>query len=68
MPDLTRIIFTVLQTAATSTLLFDNKLMELDDLCGDQGCSQKVEEKLVIAPFSEHMKKNVVIAQHLAKV
>ncbi|KAJ2962443.1 hypothetical protein NQZ79_g2366 [Umbelopsis isabellina] len=59
--------FVLLQTAATSTLLFDNKLMELDDLCGDQGCSQKVEEKLVIAPFSEHMKKNVVIAQHLAK-
>ncbi|KAG2172275.1 hypothetical protein INT43_004816 [Umbelopsis isabellina] len=57
----------MLQTAATSTLLFDNKLIELDDLCGDQGCSQKVEGKLVIAPFSEHMQKNVVIAQHLAE-
>jgi hypothetical protein len=58
----------VLETAATSTLLFDNKLIELDDLCDNQGCSPKVEGKLVIAPHSEHIEKNMGIAQHLAKV
>ncbi|CAM0140522.1 unnamed protein product [Umbelopsis sp. WA50703] len=59
--------FTLLETAATSTLLFDNKLIELDDLCDNQGCSPKVEGKLVIAPHSEHIEKNMGIAQHLAK-
>ncbi|KAI8584605.1 hypothetical protein K450DRAFT_217095 [Umbelopsis ramanniana AG] len=59
--------FATLKSTAPSTLLFDNRLIEIDDLCSAQECSRTVHKKLVIAPYSYQMEENVDIAKRLAK-
>ncbi|GAB5585255.1 hypothetical protein Unana1_00155 [Umbelopsis nana] len=59
--------FTMLKSAAPSTLLFDNRLIEMGDLCNDSGCSNAVENKIVIVPYSQQVEENIAIARHLMK-
>lgn len=59
---------TVLKSAAPSTLLFDNRLIEMGDLCNDSGCSNAVENKIVIVPYSQQVEENIAISRHLMTV